>query len=163
MVAAPATPRYTGLVTRAIALALDGLLINGIAVLVGTVIALALSALHTGSDVQNVVTAISGVVYILWSAGYFVSFWSTTGQTPGAHVMRFRVQDEATGEILGIGRSIVRLIGVTLATIPLCAGFLPILFDRRRRGLQDWMARTVVTDWEPEVPHVHPPRPSDAA
>jgi uncharacterized RDD family membrane protein YckC len=148
MVAAPPTPRYVGLLTRAIALALDALLIDVVAVLVGAVISLSLSVLHVGSDVKTLVAVISSVAYVVWSCGYFVSFWSTTGQTPGAHVMRFKVHDEDSGEILGVRRSIVRLIGLTLATIPLGAGFI---FDRRRRGLQDWMAGTVVTDWDPEA------------
>jgi hypothetical protein len=47
-------------------------------------------------------------------------------------------------------RSIVRLIGLGLAIIPLFAGFLPVLVDDRRRALQDFMARTVVIyDTEP--------------
>jgi len=40
----------------------------------------------------------------------------------------------------------VRLVGVVLATIPLFAGFLPILFTDRRRGLADWLADTVVVN-----------------
>ena len=31
-----------------------------------------------------------------------------------------------------------------LAIIPLFAGFLPVLFDRRRRALPDYLAGTVV-------------------
>ena len=38
----------------------------------------------------------------------------------------------------------LRLVGLVLATIPLCAGFLIMLWDDRRRCLQDRMARTVV-------------------
>jgi hypothetical protein len=38
----------------------------------------------------------------------------------------------------------VRLIGLLLAIIPMFAGFLPVLFDRRRRALQDYLAGTVV-------------------
>ena len=38
----------------------------------------------------------------------------------------------------------MRLVGMVLAAIPLCAGFLLILVDDRRRGLQDVLARTVV-------------------
>jgi uncharacterized RDD family membrane protein YckC len=38
----------------------------------------------------------------------------------------------------------VRLVGLVLAVIPLFAGFLPILFDRRRRGIADMLAGTVV-------------------
>ena len=43
-----------------------------------------------------------------------------------------------------VGRALVRLVGLVLAIVPLFAGFLPVLFDRRRRGLQDYLARTVV-------------------
>jgi uncharacterized RDD family membrane protein YckC len=141
--------RYTGLVTRAIALAFDALLINTAAVVAGAVLALALSVLHAGSQATTVVAAISGVTYVVWSAAYFVVFWSTTGQTPGGHVMRFAVRDEASGASLTVRRSLLRVVGLTLAALPLCAGFVPILFDRRRRGFQDWIARSIVTDSEP--------------
>jgi uncharacterized RDD family membrane protein YckC len=43
-----------------------------------------------------------------------------------------------------IGRSIVRLIGLALAIVPLFAGFVPVLVDNRRRGLHDFLAGTVV-------------------
>jgi uncharacterized RDD family membrane protein YckC len=38
----------------------------------------------------------------------------------------------------------VRVAGLVLAALPLFAGFVPILFNDRRRGLADWMADTVV-------------------
>ena len=38
----------------------------------------------------------------------------------------------------------VRLAGMVLAAIPLMAGYALILFDDRRQGLQDKLARTVV-------------------
>jgi len=152
--APPPAPLYTGLVTRALALAIDALLINGIAVLVAAVVALALSVLHVSSD-DAVLAAISGVVYLVWSAAYFVSFWSTTGQTPGGHVMRFAVRDATTGAVISVRRAMVRLVGLVLAAIPLCAGFVPVLFDSRCRAFQDWLARTVVTDTQ------GPPEPED--
>ena len=128
--AAPATPLYTGLVTRAIALAIDGLLINGIAVLVGRVVALALSVLHDRRTTA-VLAAISGVVYLLWSAAYFVSFWSTTGQTPGGHVMRFGVREARPARHQRPpGDRTPRRAGHS-AAMPLCAGFVPMLFDSR--------------------------------
>jgi uncharacterized RDD family membrane protein YckC len=148
---AAAPPRYTGLVTRAIALAIDAAVINLAAAVVGVVVALCMSVLHAGGDTEDFVTAVSAVVYLVWWGAYFVSFWSTTGQTPGAHVMRFRVHDRASGRIPGLGRSLVRLAGLVLAAIPLCAGFVPILFDAKRRGLQDFLAHTVVTDTDDEV------------
>ncbi len=164
MLAAPlAAPRYTGLVTRAIALAIDAALINVAAAIVGVVIALCLSILPATDDVDTVVAAISGVAYLIWWGVYFVSFWSTTGQTPGAHVMRFRVHDAATGRILGVRRSLVRLAGLVLAALPLCAGFVPVLFDARRRALQDFIAHTLVTDTDTEAVPIARPRRRAAA
>ena len=43
-----------------------------------------------------------------------------------------------------VGAAIVRLAAMALAALPLFAGFLLILVDDRRRGLQDRLARTVV-------------------
>jgi uncharacterized RDD family membrane protein YckC len=39
---------------------------------------------------------------------------------------------------------LLRIIVLPLAAIPLCAGFLMILVDSRRRALQDVIAHTVV-------------------
>jgi uncharacterized RDD family membrane protein YckC len=74
---------------------------------------------------------------------YFVLFWSTAGQTPGMRVMALRVLGP-DGEHPRIARSIVRVVGLALAIIPFFAGFIPVLFDRRRRALQDLLAGTVV-------------------
>jgi uncharacterized RDD family membrane protein YckC len=74
---------------------------------------------------------------------YLVFFWTLAGQTPGMRVMGLRVADRSGGPPR-VGRSLVRLIGLLLAIIPMFAGFLPVLFDRRRRALQDYLAGTVV-------------------
>jgi uncharacterized RDD family membrane protein YckC len=41
-------------------------------------------------------------------------------------------------------RALVRFVGLILAIIPLFAGFVPVLFDDRRRALQDYLAGTAV-------------------
>jgi len=74
---------------------------------------------------------------------YFVLFWSATGQTPGMRLLRVRVHGPA-GDPPSIARSLVRLVGLVLAIVPLFAGFVPVLFTERRRGLQDFLAGTVV-------------------
>ena len=33
-----------------------------------------------------------GALYVLWVVGYFVTFWATTGQTPGNRMLRIRVR-----------------------------------------------------------------------
>ena len=78
------------------------------------------------------------------SIGYFVVFWSSTGQTPGDRVFQIRVCRDDDGEPPRAKASVLRFVALMLAAMPLFAGFLPILFDDRRRGVHDMLARTVV-------------------
>ena len=142
-----AAPDYTGLVTRALAFGIDALIIDLVAAGVATIVVLALNLLQVPSKIDTALAAIGAVALILWAAAYFVTFWSTTGQTPGARVMRFRVlAPGAERGHIGPRRAIVRLIGMTLAAIPLLAGYWIVLFNDRRRGLHDYIAGTVVID-----------------
>jgi uncharacterized RDD family membrane protein YckC len=43
-----------------------------------------------------------------------------------------------------VWRSLVRFAGLILAIIPMFLGFIPVLFDGRRRAFQDYVAGTVV-------------------
>ena len=142
---------YAGLATRTIAYALDGAIINLAALLVGIAAALALSLFHLPDKLDAVVAAVLAVAYVAWVVGYFVTFWSTTGQTPGSRVMRIRVIDVHGGPRLKPRRAALRVVGLVLATIPLFAGFLMMLWDGRRRCLQDRLARTVVVHAPPQV------------
>ena len=145
-------PRYEGLVTRAIAFALDAAVVNVVAIAVAGVVALGLSILSVPDSVDKVLLAIGGVLWFLWLVAYFVVFWSTTGQTPGSRLMRIMVCRSA---------ALLRVVYLTLAAIPLLAGFLPILVDDRRRGVHDMLARTVVVEAaEVIVPEAVSPGPS---
>ena len=136
---------YEGLVTRAIAFAIDAAIINVVAIVVAAGMALALSVLHLPSGFDPVLVACGATAYALWSLGYFVLFWSSTGQTPGDRVMRIRVQVAAGGGgPPRPARAVIRMGGLLLAALPLFAGFLTILVDDRRRGLHDMIAGTVV-------------------
>jgi uncharacterized RDD family membrane protein YckC len=81
---------------------------------------------------------------------YFVLFWSSAGQTPGMRLLRVRVLGP-DGAAPSVARSLVRLVGLVLAIVPLFAGFIPVLFDERRRGLPDFVARTVVVYDQPRL------------
>jgi uncharacterized RDD family membrane protein YckC len=141
----PADARYEGLVTRAIAFAVDAAIIDVVAIAVAGAVALALSVLSVPEGLDTALIAIGGALFVAWSVGYFATFWSTTGQTPGGRVMRLRVV-RADGGRLSVPRSLLRVLYLTLAAIPLLLGFLPILFDDRRRGLHDMLAGTVVAE-----------------
>jgi uncharacterized RDD family membrane protein YckC len=142
-----AAPDYTGLVTRAIGFGIDAVIIDLAAIIVVAIVALALNLFYIPSEIETALAAIGAVAFVVWAAAYFVTFWSTTGQTPGARVMRFRVLARgATGGHIGPRRALVRLAGMVLAAIPLLAGYFMVLFDDRRRGLHDHLAGTVVID-----------------
>jgi uncharacterized RDD family membrane protein YckC len=137
-------PVYEGLVTRAIAFAVDAALISLAALIVSVSVGLALSVLDPSDTVQTLALAAGGVAYVLWSIGYFVTFWSTTGQTPGNRLLQIRVCRAADGDVLRPRKSLLRLAAMMLCAIPLFAGFLSILVDSRRRGLHDMVAGSVV-------------------
>ena len=133
---------YGGIVTRAIALATDAaltlvlfLVVAGIAALIGS--------LFGGLRPAWLAGALLGSGWALIAATYFVLFWSSAGQTPGMRLLHVRVHGPH-GKTPSIGRSLVRLVGLVLAIIPLFAGFIPVLFTERRRGLPDFLAGTVV-------------------
>ena len=145
--ATPADQRqpYVGLVTRALAFVVDAALVTLIAVLAGLGVALVLAVVTVSNDLRPVLISIGGAAYVVWSATWFVAFWSTTGQTPGNRVLRIRVCDRFGGTV-STGRALLRFGALLLAALPLFAGFLPVLFDDRRRGLHDLIAGTVVVE-----------------
>jgi uncharacterized RDD family membrane protein YckC len=149
-----ATPPYSGIATRAVALALDGLLALTVAVVVGGALAL-IASLVSELRPEWLVAVVTACWWSLVTASYFVFFWTAAGQTPGMRVMRIRVLTRDGGRI-GLGRSIVRVVGLALAIIPCFAGFIPVLFDERRRGLPDYLAGTSVY----RVDRAPPPAPS---
>lgn len=150
--AMPAVGAYAGLVTRTIAFALDAALVNGVALLVGVTIGLGVSILHLPKQIETAIAAVLGMAWVLWLVGYFAFFWSTTGQTPGDRVMRIRVLDGHNRGPLRPLRAALRFGGVLLASIPLFAGILVMLWDDRHRCLQDRLARTIVVYVPKPVP-----------
>jgi uncharacterized RDD family membrane protein YckC len=142
----PAQPRveYQGLITRGIAFTIDAAIVNLVAVVAAAAAGLIVSALSLPDSLDTALVAVGAWVFLLWSAGYFVTFWSTTGQTPGNRVMQIRVVRAKDGAPLRPWRALLRLFGLMLAALPLFLGFLPILLNERRRGLQDVIGGSVV-------------------
>ncbi|MGZ4220574.1 MAG: RDD family protein [Solirubrobacteraceae bacterium] len=131
---------YAGLVTRAVAIGIDALVINGIAVITGAIINLIAALFGHEGDLSPVAAVLGGAA---WSAAYFTLLWSLTGQTPGDRLMGIRVFSTSSDRIL-IRQAFVRYWAMLLAALPLGAGFVPVLTDDRRRGLHDRIANTVV-------------------
>lgn len=154
----PAPSGYAGFVTRVVALAVDALAIDVIAILIGGGVNLVASLFgHHGSI--NLVQALFGAAaWLVWSAVYLVTFWTLTGQTPGNRLLGIRVVSAAGGRVK-FRQSLRRFVGMVLAALPLGAGFLPVLTDEKRRGLHDRIAGTVVRwDEDDDEPLTDPDR-----
>ena len=151
---ATTTPRvtvpYAGIATRGIALAVDAAVANGIYIIAAALLGL-VTSLVGDLRPQWLVALIAALGWALVVGGYFVLFWTTTGQTPGMRMMRIRVVTYR-GERVHFVRALIRVGGLVLAIIPLFAGFLPVFVDARRRALQDFLARTVVVHVSAQEP-----------
>jgi uncharacterized RDD family membrane protein YckC len=134
---------YVGLMTRVISWAVDFLLINLVAIITGLGAQLIASIFPITKDLQPLFVAIAGGVYLLWTAVYFVAFWSVTGQSPGSRLMQVQLVS-ASGEKVKPVRALVRWIGMNLAMVPLPWGYVPIPF--KRLGFPDWLAHTRVIE-----------------
>jgi uncharacterized RDD family membrane protein YckC len=139
-----APTEYVGLVTRAIAFAADAAIVQLVAIAVAGTMALILTVVSVPDELDTVLVVIGSVAYVLWLVGYFVVFWSATGQTPGNRLLEIQVRRAADGTPPSAGAALLRFVGLILAALPLFAGFIPILLDDRRRGVHDMLAGTVV-------------------
>ena len=138
---ATAASAFAGLVTRGVGFALDVVLISVLLGIASGLVALVsyVFDLHPGW----VAGALLGAGAYLIAALYFVFFWSGAGRTPGMHVIGIRVRDPA-GKPPSIRRAVVRALVMAFSIAILFLGYLPVLFDRRRRGLPDLVAGTEV-------------------
>ena len=143
---------HAGIVTRAVAFAIDVAIVQAILFLIGVVVALiigAFSNFHLDGDAETILGA--ATAWILAFNIYFTAFWCLTGQTPGMRALGIEVTT-CDGNRLSVKRSLLRLVGMVLAAIPLFAGYALILLRDDRRGLHDLLARSVVRYAEKKRP-----------
>jgi uncharacterized RDD family membrane protein YckC len=141
-----APPTYVGLATRMLAFAGDAALITAVAWTTGAVVALCLSLIGIPGQIKTLVAAIGTGLTCLATIGYFAFFWSASGETPGNRLLGIRVVDARSGRPLPARRALARVFALVLSALPLCAGFLLILVDDRRRALHDRLVRSLVID-----------------
>jgi len=133
---------FAGVATRAIALAADVIVTTAMFMAVVGVVAI-VASLIGGLRPEWLVGALLSGGWVITAGAYFVLFWSTAGHTPGMRLMRLRLETPAGG-VPSVGRSMVRLAGLVLSIAVFLLGFVPVLFDRRRRGVADFLGGTVV-------------------
>ena len=87
--------------------------------------------------------ALDLIVSLVVGIGYFVYFWSSTGQTLGDKVVGVKVVS-TSGGLITPGGAFIRYLGIIVATIPLFLGLLWVLWDPQKQGWHDKMASTYV-------------------
>ncbi|HEY6760669.1 MAG TPA: RDD family protein [Baekduia sp.] len=151
MSAEAAAAGYAGVVSRAIALAIDAVIVQGTLLLVAALLAL-VATLVGGITLGAVGLALAAAAWVVATAAYFVLWWSLAGQTLGQRAMQLVViTADATGPPT-LMRSAVRVLWLGLCILPAFTGFLSALVDDRRRGLHDIVAGTVVVYAPPRAP-----------
>lgn len=141
----PHPPAQAGAVTRLLALAVDALVLNAVLFAASVAFALALSLLGSSNpELSTGAVAAGAGVWMIGAAVYLTVFWTLEGETPGMRFMRIKLA-LVDGRELRPRDSIRRLFGMALAAIPFMLGYLPVLTNDRRRGLQDRIGHTEVT------------------
>ena len=140
----PAT--RVGLVTRAVAAAADGALLNlvflGVSAIFGITIG---GVLGDDSGTSGWQLALGAALWIAAGACYLGFFWSLAGQTPGMRFLSIRLDVDGERHI-GTRRAFRRVIGTGLSILSFGIGFLVLAFDDRRRSWADRMAGTEVIE-----------------
>lgn len=70
--------------------------------------------------------------------------WIKYGATPGKMLFDCEVVDARTYQKITFKQSIIRYAGYYVSIISFCLGFLWIIWDDRKQGLHDKIAKTVV-------------------
>ena len=134
---------FAGVASRGVALVVDAFaIVAGTAVLGGA--ASLVAAVVGGLRPEWLAETLLSLATVAVAIGYFVLFWAAAGQTPGMRLMHVRVLSKQSDGRLTAWRALLRTLGLALAIIPCFLGFVPALFDRRRRALPDYLAGTVV-------------------
>jgi len=136
--------RCAGLASRGLAFAVDLTLAQVVFLIASALVGLVVGLVGELRPAW-VFGALAGAGWLLFVGAYFAFFWTLSGQTPGMRLVHLRVIDHF-GRPPGLWRALVRFAALIVAIIPMFAGLLPILFDNRRRGLQNFVARTFVVE-----------------
>jgi uncharacterized RDD family membrane protein YckC len=85
-------------------------------------------------------------IFVSFVAGltYWIGSWSAFAATPGKMLLGQQIVHANTGEPIGIGACVLRYVGTIISSIPLCLGYLWIIWDAEKQGWHDKIANTRV-------------------
>lgn len=139
---------YAGAVSRFAAYAIDVIVSAGLFTLGLAASAFAVSIIARHAVTWNKSSPVVGAIFVVWLFAYHAYSWGAFGKTVGMALLGVRVT-RADGADLGGGRATGRALAFPLSFLFFGLGLLPILFQRERRALHDFIAGTaVVYAWD---------------
>ena len=155
--------QYAGFISRAVGFVLDILIVIGLIWVVNFAITLPLQY-FLGFDIKEcsiqsprllqivadqrqlfcfAVITTQTLLTLIAGPAYFILFWVMGGQTIGQYIGGVRVV-RVDGRKMNFRYSLVRYLGYFVSFFALGLGYLWVLWDDRRQGFQDKLAKTVV-------------------
>lgn len=156
--------QYAGFVSRAVGFIADQLIVVAVITIVNGSVALTLDlflGVQVGDCPPLTRSSLLSPEFLCYAAdwlrllltiiilpGYFALFWTLGGQTLGQYAMGVRVV-RLNGQRMTLWVSLIRWAGYFVSFAALGLGFLWVLWDDRRQGFADKLAKTVVVySWE---------------
>jgi uncharacterized RDD family membrane protein YckC len=139
---------YAGAVSRLVAYAIDVGASWGLYLLGSALVDFAAKLVTGHSFTLTNHQLAAGIVFFVWEFIYFTYQWAVSGKTLGMAIFGVQVVTRQGGPITP-RQAALRTIGLALTLLTLGIGFLPIIFQRERRALDDFVAGTaVVYSWD---------------
>lgn len=133
-------PHYAGFWVRAAASIVDSIIL---ALIVGPIIYAVYGAAYL--DVEGMIAGPTDFLLTwIFPAVAIVVFWIYKSATPGKMMFKLRIMDEGLGRDATAGQCVIRYIGYYVSMLPLFLGFLWVMWDDKKQGWHDKLARTVV-------------------
>lgn len=143
----------TGFFTRALAVGIDLLIVNGALAVLGAAISWLSDSIGitSGQEIPSALVAVGAILWFLSASLYLIVFWSLSGQTIGMRFLDIRMEKDGSFRI-GRKAAVRRLVGFWLSAAALGIPFLTVLVKVNRRGFHDRLGGTMVYFIDPAHP-----------
>jgi hypothetical protein len=104
------------------------------------------AALWKAMEEQHVVERmiVENLLQVAFISLYILPCWFRYSSTPGKMLFRLQIVDAKTGERMSDRQAVIRFLAYFFSILPLTLGLVWIMFDKKRRGIHDLIAGTVV-------------------